>query len=36
MYKDEASQIEAMCRYIQVYGLVNTFKNKDWKAFARG
>ncbi|NWK73803.1 N-acetylmuramidase family protein [Acinetobacter sp. SwsAc6] len=36
MYKDEASQLEAMCRYIQVNGLVNTLKNKDWKAFARG
>ena len=36
MYKDEASQLEAMCRYIQVNGLVNALKNKDWKAFARG
>ncbi|RKG39934.1 N-acetylmuramidase family protein, partial [Acinetobacter sp. WCHAc060007] len=36
MYKDEASQLEAMCRYIKVNGLVNSLKNKDWKAFARG
>ena len=36
MYKDEVSQLEAMCRYIQVNGLVSTLKNKDWKAFARG
>ena len=36
MYKDEASQLDAMCRYIQVNGLVNALKNKDWKAFARG
>ncbi|RKG47650.1 DUF3380 domain-containing protein [Acinetobacter cumulans] len=36
MYKDEASQLEAMCRYIKVNGLVNALKNKDWKAFAHG
>lgn len=36
MYKDEASQLEAMCRFIKVNGLVNALKNKDWKAFARG
>ncbi|RKG38478.1 MULTISPECIES: N-acetylmuramidase family protein [Acinetobacter] len=36
MYKDEASQLKAMCRYIKVNGLVNALKNKDWKAFARG
>lgn len=36
MYKDEASQLDAMCRYIQVNGLINALKNKDWKAFARG
>jgi hypothetical protein len=36
MYKDEASQLDAMCRYIKVNGLINTLKNKDWKAFARG
>lgn len=36
MYKDEASQLEAMCRYIEVNGLANALKNKDWKSFARG
>lgn len=36
MYKDESSQLDAMCRYIKVNGLVNTLKNKDWKSFARG
>ena len=36
MYKDEASQLDAMCRYIEVNGLINALKNKDWKAFARG
>ena len=34
MYKDEASQLEAMCRYIKVNNLVSALKNKDWKAFA--
>lgn len=36
MYKDEASQLDAMCRYISVNNLVNAAKSKDWKAFARG
>ena len=36
MCKDEASQLDAMCRYIKVNNLVNALKNKDWKAFARG
>ncbi|MDV2469839.1 N-acetylmuramidase family protein [Acinetobacter chinensis] len=36
MYKDEASQLDAMCRYIKVNGLVNALKNNDWKAFALG
>lgn len=36
MYKDEASQLDAMCRFIKVNNLVNVLKNKDWKAFARG
>ncbi|MFW1733806.1 N-acetylmuramidase family protein [Acinetobacter sp. ULE_I001] len=35
MYKDEASQLDAMCRYIKVNNLINALKNKDWKAFAR-
>ncbi|MEF9957976.1 MAG: N-acetylmuramidase family protein [Acinetobacter sp.] len=36
MYKNEASQLEAMCRYIKVNNLVNALKNNDWKAFALG
>lgn len=36
MYKDEASQLDAMCRYIKVNNLVNVLQNKDWKSFARG
>ncbi|OTG72375.1 peptidoglycan-binding protein [Acinetobacter sp. ANC 4169] len=36
MYKDEASQLDAMCRYITVNNLINALKNKDWKAFALG
>lgn len=36
MYKDEASQLDAMCRYIKVNGLVKALQGKDWKAFARG
>lgn len=36
MYKDEASQLEAMCRYIKFNHLVDALKNKDWKAFALG
>ena len=36
MYKDEASQLDAMCRYISVNNLVNAVKSTDWKAFARG
>lgn len=36
MYKDEASQLESMCRYIKINNLVSSLKNKDWKAFALG
>lgn len=36
MYKDEASQLEAMFRYIEINGLVDALKNKDWKSFALG
>ena len=36
MYKDEASQLDAMCQYIKVNNLVSALKSKDWKAFARG
>ncbi|WP_151717119.1 N-acetylmuramidase family protein [Acinetobacter sp. TUM15071] len=35
MYKDEASQLEAMCRYIKFNNLINALKNKDWTAFAK-
>ncbi len=34
MYRDEASQLDAMCRYIKVNNLVKALQNKDWKAFA--
>lgn len=36
MYRDEASQLDVMCRFIRVNNLVNALKNKDWKSFARG
>lgn len=36
MYKNEAHQLDAMCRYIKVNNLINALKNKDWKAFANG
>lgn len=36
MYKDEAGQLDAMCRFIKVNGLVDELKRKDWKGFARG
>lgn len=36
MYKDEASQLDAMCRYIQTNHLINALNRKDWKAFAKG
>ena len=36
MYKDEASQLDAMCRYIKFNNLINALKNKDWTAFAKG
>ena len=36
MYRDEASQLDAMCRYIVTNKLINALKNKDWRAFARG
>ncbi|AOA58243.1 N-acetylmuramidase family protein [Acinetobacter larvae] len=36
MYRNEASQLETMCRYIKVNNLIKALQNKDWKAFARG
>ncbi|MEB3753832.1 N-acetylmuramidase family protein [Acinetobacter sp. MD2(2019)] len=34
MYKDEASQLEAMCRYIKKNGLDNYLRKLDWAGFA--
>lgn len=36
MYNNEASQLDAMCRYIKHNNLINALKNKDWKGFALG
>lgn len=35
MYRDEASQIDAMMRFIARNGLINALKNKQWTTFAR-
>ena len=35
MYRDEASQLDAMCRFIKVNGLVDEMQRKDWVTFAR-
>lgn len=35
MYKDEASQLDAMCRYIRINGLIPFLQNKDWAGFAK-
>lgn len=35
MYKDEVSQLDAMCRYIKHNGLIKHIQNKDWAKFAR-
>lgn len=34
MYKDEASQLDAMCRFIRANGLDKYLRNQDWKNFA--
>lgn len=34
MYKDEASQLDAMCRFIKTNGLDKYLSNQDWKNFA--
>ena len=34
MYKDEISQLDAMCRFIKVNGLLRHIKSKNWAAFA--
>lgn len=34
MYKDEASQLEAMCKFIKTNGLDKYLRNLDWVGFA--
>lgn len=34
MYKDEASQLDAMCRFIKMNGLDKYLRSQDWKNFA--
>ncbi|WP_119690558.1 N-acetylmuramidase family protein [Acinetobacter soli] len=34
MYKDEASQLDAMCRFIKLNGLDKFMRNQDWENFA--
>lgn len=34
MYKDEASQLDAMCRFIKLNGLDKYMRNQDWENFA--
>lgn len=34
MYKDEASQLDAMCRFIKFNGLDKFMRNQDWENFA--
>lgn len=34
MYKDEASQLDAMCRFIKTNWLDKYLRNQDWKNFA--
>lgn len=36
MYRDEAAQLDAMCRFIKVNKLVGALQRHDWAAFARG
>lgn len=33
-YRDEASQLDTMCRFIRVNGLVDELKTQNWSAFA--
>ena len=35
MYESEAKQLEAMCRFIKVNGLVDDMQRHDWATFAR-
>lgn len=34
-YKDEAAQVDCMCRFIKVNGLIDELQRKDWAGFAR-
>ncbi|MDO5770227.1 MAG: N-acetylmuramidase family protein [Psychrobacter sp.] len=36
MHESEAAQLDAMCRYIKVNGLVDELKRGDWAGFALG
>ena len=36
MYESEAKQLEAMCRYIEHFGLVDELQRDDWRGFAKG
>lgn len=36
MYESEAKQLEAMCRYIEHFGLVDELQRGDWHGFAKG
>lgn len=36
MYRDEAAQVDCMCRFIKVNGLIDELQRKDWVGFARG
>ncbi|MFB6349672.1 N-acetylmuramidase family protein [Moraxella marmotae] len=36
MYKDEASQIDAMLRFIKANGLIGALQAHDWAKFAKG
>lgn len=36
MYESEAKQLEAMCRYIKHFGLVDELQRGDWRGFAKG
>lgn len=36
MYADEAGQLDAMCRFIKVNGLLDKLNRHDWAGFAKG
>ncbi len=36
MYESEAKQLEAMCRYIEHFGLSDELQRGDWHGFAKG